>query len=1683
MEPNHWEATGRVQQSVTENASQVIFLCCRKVYDVQDPILRDPHICESNRMGGLRALKNVPEQYIQASKGPGEETKAKEDSTNNNESESSKKEGNNLRYKTSNNKYLGHNIIGDETIIYECQECRILGHDDLHYLHGCFTISQPQIDADLRVEEYHQHRMLMRREEDEGEKEWEGSVGANQSDIAYPMSLPMGIERRWKPHQVEITNMKYITLNNIDLPNSTIVTYSESSGNEVIERISINSDESQTTGLTNKQAQIININQLVNEWAKAQRQRVNGEGTGSVSTATYGQLFDLETMKWYEPEFPGGKGKITRNITGKFPYSERALHALTRMGNPTDSKERERFQLPPRLIVPRLDTDIEYLLLREDEDKIIWQRKRARNLLTIQDPERENDTDSDKDIEGVSRDYMLMGIGQNEVKRQLRKLAHNETNMCLINQQGWIVDNGASENFGKRNETILMSTNVKSLYSDAIWMADSGASTHITNSLTGTTPSKGAVEKLRGMKSTYEASGNKIKITAIVDVKGLKYSKRGDPEFSLTMENCRYGGSKFNLCSLAKMIHLGWKMTGDKTGIKLTKGSHEIHFDIPVKTSEGNLWAMYLQRRNNNGEYIMATPSTMSVQQAHAYCGHNNERRTRKIANYNGWKLTKRPFIRCEPCAIGKARQKNLGRGESNPPKKIGQLWYIDGMRLKRPKKGKDSFPSNNCLVMAVEHLSGATMIGWYAKKNGFIQEFCAKFYALNENSQKVIERMRCDDAGENYKLQEAINGKDWKMAVKFEFTAKTPQMNSRVETKLYNMSCLTRSAMAAANIPDKLRYVVFTLFYKWCCQTDMLTLITVNDEEKSRHEHITGEQPKWIKNMQVAGMAGMVKTHTKTTAKVKPRGKICMFACYTTNHARDCYTMYDPILKTTIKSRDVLWLNRMYYDKKKQGIGQDILIEGLTTEQDIIEATDEGSVVDDESTAASSEDTTSETSDEQNDDEDNNSNGSSNDDDDDDNYDHQQEEEEESNRQQEEEEDSDHQQEEEEESDDGTEHQTTRSGRVSRRPKAHDGTEYGGIAAMFDEEIAALAIQIEEQYVELSYEEGEYNLATPSFESNSMDEEDYILYSLAGQSKDDIVYKSVEQAYGFINYSDEYMMAAATLQDMKGEYYLVGATGHNYGNTKELQTINYKQAMASLDKIEWEKAIKVEHKKMLKFNVFEVVHPRDVPDHAKLFTSTWAMKKKPDGTYRARNAIRGYEQVNGVHFDEHDKSSPVATEVAIRIVFVLVIMAGWYQHLLDVEGAFLHGHFEHPDKHKMYTKVPEAYKKWYPSWAIFQLLRTQYGTVQAALQYYRECCKALAFIRFSRNRAEPCVFFKWEEGYLVIFLIWVDDCCISGHKHIVEKVVKKFTGMFDCKDLGELTEYVGCKVERTRRWIRLTQPVKVQRFIDEFNCIGDGGPNHRAPTTPAQPGSVLQFDKDKQVALSDQRQSTYRSGVGILLHMMRWSRPDTLNAVRETSCFMQKAGEDCKKALKRIMNYIVSTKKKGYTFRPRHPNSWDGGRNKWFEIMGKADSEFAKHDTRRSVNGGITYLERAIVKQFSKMMPIVALSTTEAETYSAVMTAQDMMFVYHVMRHLGLKVTLPMILYCDNKGAVDLANNWSVGGRTRHMDVKQNFLRELKENGFILVKWRSGEDMTPDMHTKNVTKSLFDRYSQELVS
>jgi hypothetical protein len=91
-------------------------------------------------------------------------------------------------------------------------------------------------------------------------------------------------------------------------------------------------------------------------------------------------------------------------------------------------------------------------------------------------------------------------------------------------------------------------------------------------------------------------------------------------------------------------------------------------------------------------------------------------------------------------------------------------------------------------------------------------------------------------------------------------------------------------------------------------------------------------------------------------------------------------------------------------------------------------------------------------------------------------------------------------------------------------------------------------------------------------------------------------------------------------------------------------------------------------------------------------------------------------------------------------------------------------------------------------------------------------------------------------------------------------------------------------------------------------------------------------------------------------------------------------------------------------------------------------------------------------VIQRSSMQKIVALLVTEAELFAATSNAQDMMYVKRLLKSIILRVHLPMILEVDNKGAVDLVSNFSVGGRTRHIETIQYYLRELKEQGVISV-------------------------------
>ena len=272
--------------------------------------------------------------------------------------------------------------------------------------------------------------------------------------------------------------------------------------------------------------------------------------------------------------------------------------------------------------------------------------------------------------------------------------------------------------------------------------------------------------------------------------------------------------------------------------------------------------------------------------------------------------------------------------------------------------------------------------------------------------------------------------------------------------------------------------------------------------------------------------------------------------------------------------------------------------------------------------------------------------------------------------------------------------------------------------------------------------------------------------------------------------------------------------------------------------------------------------------------------------------------------------------------------------------------------------------------------------------------------------------------------------------------------------------------------YVKLTMPVLLLSFEHEFDLTGEP-----KPATPAIPGSILKKEKPE---MSKAEQKKYRSGTGKLMHLIK-TRPEMLNPVRELSKFMIEGCHTHVKAMKRAMAYALSTPKRGLVLKPNA--KWDGDCDFEFVIGGISDSNFATDpDTRKSVAGWAVFLCGAPVEQKSKGNEIVTLSVSEAELVAAIMCAQSMLACRRILLALGLKVKLPMVLEVDNKAAKDIAHNWSVSGRTRHIDVRAYFLRDLKEAGILIVKWIPGKTNPTDPFTKNVSGSDMERHGKVFV-
>jgi hypothetical protein len=169
-------------------------------------------------------------------------------------------------------------------------------------------------------------------------------------------------------------------------------------------------------------------------------------------------------------------------------------------------------------------------------------------------------------------------------------------------------------------------------------------------------------------------------------------------------------------------------------------------------------------------------------------------------------------------------------------------------------------------------------------------------------------------------------------------------------------------------------------------------------------------------------------------------------------------------------------------------------------------------------------------------------------------------------------------------------------------------------------------------------------------------------------------------------------------------------------------------------------------------------------------------------------------------------------------------------------------------------------------------------------------------------------------------------------------------------KDLGEVETIVGCKIinNKANDTVYIHQPKLLLHLKQEFGALVESLTEFK---TPAPPRSMVRCPDKEDVLITVEQQTNYRSGVCILLYLVKDSRFDIANSVRELSKVADRAAIAHWKLLLRCIKYVISTEYLALKLKPNTKElSFDiegtiDGAN-LTELEGISDSEYRSRNT-----------------------------------------------------------------------------------------------------------------------------------------
>lgn len=506
-----------------------------------------------------------------------------------------------------------------------------------------------------------------------------------------------------------------------------------------------------------------------------------------------------------------------------------------------------------------------------------------------------------------------------------------------------------------------------------------------------------------------------------------------------------------------------------------------------------------------------------------------------------------------------------------------------------------------------------------------------------------------------------------------------------------------------------------------------------------------------------------------------------------------------------------------------------------------------------------------------------------------------------------------------------------------------------------------------------------------------------------------------------------------------------------------------YKAALNSEQASQWIEAIRKELSSMTDNQVWEVVPRTTMPTGRKAITSTWTFRVKQGANghilrYKARLCARGFQQVAGQ--DYHDTFAPVARLTTFRALMARGAQRDYDMTHADIETAFLHGEL----KEDIYMEVPQGVDL--PDGAVrsdyvLKLRKSIYGLKQAPRVWNKKLHAKLLELGFERTDADPCLYkLKGAEVYL---LCYVDDLVLCHPRNFdLSDVLDGLRTVFRIGTVEPLQYFLGFEIHRRRdrRLIKVHQRRFVLDMLTRFG-LADCNP----VATPCTVGAQAY---NEGTPLDAETSSLYRTMVGSLLWVAMGTRPDIAHAVTMLTRHMQSPTDLALKGAKRVLRYLRGEPGTALVY---------GGSP--CRLTGQCDASWANcTNTRRSYSGYLFSLSNGgAICWSSKLQRTPALSSTEAEYMACSATAQEAVWLRRLVKSLGMVVDEPTLICQDNMGAQALTQDTVYHSRTKHIDVRHHYVRQLVEDKVVQFQHTPGTDLTADVFTKALCSPTFKKH------